>query len=83
MLLRWGRRVAEAEEEGAVVTLEVDGDGVEATEEEEVVVGAVAEVVDMVDGSKVSVEDMVCTIGGGWIGGSRWERGSKGKSQGK
>lgn len=52
MLFRWGRRVAEAEAEGAVVTLEVDGDGVDATDEEEVVVGAVAkEVVDMVDGS--------------------------------
>ena len=44
--------MAVAEAEGAVVTLEVDGDGVDATDEEEVVVRAVAkEVVDMVDGS--------------------------------
>lgn len=47
-----------AEAEGAVVTLEVDGDGVEATEEEEVAVGAVA----AIDGSWVSIEDIVFAI---------------------
>ena len=53
LLLRWGRRWPEV---GAVVALEVEGEGVEAADEEEVVVGAV----DMVDGSGASVEDIVC-----------------------
>lgn len=44
--------------DGAVVALEVDGDGVEETEEEDVVVGAVA----AIDGSWVSIEDMVFAI---------------------
>lgn len=64
MLLRWGLRLAEAAEaDGAVVALEVDGDGVDATDEEEVVVGAVAEeAADMIDGSWASIEDMVFAI---------------------
>jgi hypothetical protein len=49
--------------DGAVVALEVEGDGVEAADEGEVVVRTVAVVeVDTVDGSGVSVEDMFAGI---------------------
>lgn len=52
--------MAEAEVEGVVlwVTLEVDGDGVEATDEAVVEENVVADM--EVDGSGRSVEDMVC-----------------------
>lgn len=59
MLFRGGRR--DADDEGAVVTLELEGEGVEAAEDDEAVFAAV-EVVDIVDGSDVSVEDIVCRV---------------------
>lgn len=59
MLFRGGRR--DVDVEGAVVTLELEGEGVEAAEDDEAVLAAV-EVVDIVDGSEVSVEDIVCTV---------------------
>lgn len=43
------------------MTLELEGEGVEAAEDDEAVLAAV-EVVDIVDGSEVSVEDIVCTV---------------------
>jgi hypothetical protein len=59
VLFRGGRR--DADVEGAVVTLELEGEGVEAAEDDEAVFAAV-EVVDIVDGSDVSVEDIVCRV---------------------
>lgn len=59
MLFRGGRRGADVEV--AVLTLEVEGDGVGEAEHDEAVFAAV-EVVDMVDGSGVSVEDIVCRV---------------------
>lgn len=54
MLLRGGRREAEAEPEAAVVALEVDGEGVEVGGEDDAVVPA------PVEGSGVCVnEDML------------------------
>ena len=60
MLFRCGRR---ADVEGAVVALEVDGEGVEVADEGDVVgwEAAVAEV-DTVDGAGVSIEDMFAGI---------------------
>jgi hypothetical protein len=59
VLFRGGRR--DADVEGAVVTLELEGEGVEAAEDDEAVFAAV-KVVDIVDGSDVSVEDIVCRV---------------------
>lgn len=57
MLLRGGRRVVVVE--GAVVALEVDGEGVEVGEDDDAVVGAVPA---PVDGSGISVnEDIFAT----------------------
>lgn len=58
MLFREGRRTAD---DGAVVTLDMEGDGVEVADEDGVAVGPLTlEEADMVDGSGVSVEDIVC-----------------------
>ncbi len=49
--------------EGAVVALEVDGEGVVAADEGEVVCAAAVADVNTVDGSGVPVADMVAGIG--------------------
>jgi hypothetical protein len=59
VLFRGGRR--DADVEGAVVTLELEGEGVEAAEDDEAVFAAV-EVIDIVEGSGVPVEDIVCRV---------------------
>lgn len=57
--------------EGAVVALEVDGEGVVAADEGEVVcAAAVAEVNTVVDGSGVPVADMFAGIGRRVVGNS-------------
>lgn len=53
--------MADDEVDGVLVTLEIDGDGVEATDE------AVAEEMVVADGPGTSVEDMVCIAGIEWI----------------